>query len=181
MYKYYKYNRVRITYCNYEHPPLKRFRVVLKSLTKIGIGILRRPTSIMISTSPKTATMAYLLLFPLGLACALGQTMFESHEKYFAAEAGNAVANSYIVVMKDPDSTLDSIPGFNDNYVKFRYDAVLFGYGLKDVPESLMAEILDNNLVKAVYDNQKIQVDPIEKSSQEKTDQMLFEPWGLDR
>jgi hypothetical protein len=129
----------------------------------------------MVSPPPKTLAfmMTYFLLFAFGLTCTVAQ--IENHEKFFASE--ESVAGSYIVVLNDNASSLSSVSGFSDSYIKFRYDAVLNGYALQDIPEYVLAEILESSLVEAVYEDGVV----YEDETTDESTQPVTEPWGLDR
>jgi aqualysin 1 len=125
--------------------------------------------------------VVFLLLFTLCFHVALAE--IEIHEKLFLTE--QAIGGSYIVVLNDNVSSLASVPGYNDSYVKFRYDAVLNGYALEGVPDSFMAAILDSDLVQSVYEDGVTVTDPIlpmqAVDMTNEASQPLTEPWGLDR
>jgi hypothetical protein len=122
---------------------------------------------------------AFLVLFTLCFPLALAK--IEIHDKLVLAD--EAIDGSYIVLLKENVSSLSSIPGYNDSYIKFRYDAVLNGYALKGVPDSFMAAILESSLVASVYeDGVTDPILPVQGGDMtDEASQPITEPWGLDR
>jgi hypothetical protein len=122
--------------------------------------------------------MVFLFFFAIFIHFAFAK--IDLHEKLFLTE--EAVDGSYIVLLKDDVSSLSTIPEYNDGYMTFRYDAVLNGYALKGVPDSVMKGILESSLVEAVYEDGAVySIWPFEEEMTDEATQPASEIWGLDR
>jgi hypothetical protein len=76
----------------------------------------------------------YLPLVSWLLASGVSAHINGNNSKLSRSEGPDAIEGSYIVIMEE-GADIESLPGFDQSYIKFRYEAILNGgYALQNVP-----------------------------------------------
>ena len=118
----------------------------------------------------------------LGWSHALANFL-ESYDNFVSVEADESIDGSYVVLLKNGVYSLDDVPGFNDSYVHAQFASALAGYNLRGVPDDFIAQVLESDMVEAVYQDAKMYAIPVSEDAAGRASQAIGSngPWGLDR